>query len=65
MVEFHAPDIAGGVHLGKGDLDVGFGDQGIMVWDASAETEEVMPLTHAQEWRSLVVAARQTQVTIV
>merc|ERR1712087_669586 len=34
-----SPDIAGGVHVGKSDLDVGAGDQGIMFGYASDETE--------------------------
>merc|ERR1711881_636523 len=46
-----SPDIAGGVHVGKGDLDVGAGDQGIMFGYASDETEDCMPLTHSMATR--------------
>merc|ERR1711862_865763 len=46
-----SPDIAGGVHVGKDDLDVGPGDQGIMFGYASDETEDCMPLTHSMATR--------------
>jgi len=46
-----SPDIAGGVHVGKSDLDVGAGDQGIMFGYASDETSSCMPLTHLMATR--------------
>merc|ERR1711869_178395 len=46
-----SPDIAGGVHVGKEEMDVCAGDQGIMFGYASDETEDCMPLTHSMATR--------------
>merc|ERR1712048_1004835 len=45
------PDNAGGVHVGKDELDVGSGDQGIMFGYASDDTEDCMPLSHSMVTR--------------
>ena len=44
-------DIAGVVHAGRDDMDVGAGEQGTMLGYASDETQDCMPLTHSMATR--------------
>jgi len=50
-INAQSPDIAGGVHVGKDDMDVGAGDQGLMFGYATDETKDCMPLTHLMATR--------------
>merc|ERR1712086_818065 len=46
-----SPDMGGGVHVGRDEMDMGAGDQGIMFGYASDETEDCMPLSHSMATR--------------
>ena len=46
-IKQQSPDIAGGVRVGKDEMDVGADERGIMFGYATDETEDCMPLTHS------------------
>lgn len=58
-VEEQSPDIAQGVHINREEEELGAGDQGHMFGYATAETKEMMPLSHVLATR---LGARLTEV---
>ncbi|GIQ80279.1 S-adenosylmethionine synthetase [Kipferlia bialata] len=51
LIDRQSPDIAQAVHVGKDQLDIGAGDQGLMFGYATDESEEYMPITHLMACR--------------